>query len=72
MRKSKTFNITYNFFKPGARVITTSSARCPLQANDIYTVIECSEPEYAGDICTVYLKEYGYGVDSYYLKEVGK
>lgn len=69
MRKTQTFEFTYNYFEPGTKVVSTST-RKSLTPGKVYTVTKCNEPLYYGDKCIVFFEGLLTGFSSEYLKEV--
>jgi len=69
MKRTKTFTVEYNYFRPGVKITPTSS-RCSLDYGEVYTVIRCIEPKFAGDECVVFVKGRDQGVSTEYFRNV--
>lgn len=69
MKRTKTFEYTYNYFAPGTLVRPTSP-RCSLEDGMAYKVTRCIEPMYAGDKCVIFVEGRKTGVSTEYLTEV--
>jgi len=69
MKRTRTFEVTYNYFDVGATV-TPTSTRSPLEIGRHYIVTKCYEPKYAGDDCIVFVEGVDYGISTEYLEEV--
>ncbi len=68
MIKTKTFEVEFIWFEPGAHVRPVSS-HCPLVFG-VYTVIKTVEPSHYGDPAIVYVEGYEVGIDAADLIEV--
>ena len=68
MRKTRTFEQTYNAFEVGT-LVRPSSPRCSLPT-DVYRVISMHPPLYAGDEAICFVEGVATGVSTEYLMEV--
>jgi hypothetical protein len=68
MRRTKTFEIEYNYFEPGT-IVTPTSKRCPLDAGETYVVSECSGPLEGDQDAIVFVDGHKFGFWSTYLRE---
>lgn len=62
VRRTKTFEVSYNYFEPGT-LVTPTSTRCPLNVEKVYRVRECHEPMYAEDEAICFVSEHPSGED---------
>jgi len=69
MKRTITFEVTYNYFEPGT-LVTPTSNRCVVRPGFTYRVTECKEPRFPGDDCIVFVEGHGTGFSTEYLKEV--
>lgn len=68
MKRTKTFDVEYNYFDPGTFVEPTSS-RSSLP-DGRYKVTECVEPRFPEDHCVVFIEGRDTAVRTEYLREV--
>lgn len=69
MKRTKTFEIEYNWFEAGT-LVTPTSRRCPLEVERVYKVRRCHEPMYAEDKAVVFVDDRETGMSTDYLREV--
>ena len=69
MKRRKTFEVEFEFFDVGAKVVATSP-RCPLDMGKVYTVTKCVEPLCYGDSAVVFVEGHAYGVSTEYVREL--
>lgn len=68
-RRTKTFEVSYNFFEPGT-LVTPTSTRCVLNVEQAYRITECHEPMYAEDEAICFVEGHRCGVSTEYLRTV--
>jgi len=68
-RRTKTFEVSYNFFEPGT-LVTPTSTRSVLNVEQVYLVRECHEPMYAEDAAICFVGGHRCGVSTEYLRTV--
>lgn len=61
VRRTKTFDIEYNYFEPGT-IVTPIDGRGELEHRRHYRVIQCMEPELSDYVCTCYVEDVIEGV----------
>lgn len=68
MKRSRTFEVAYNYFEPGTYV-TPTSERHPLERGKVYKVTACLEPRFADEGCSCFVDDRKTGVTTEYLRE---
>lgn len=68
-RRTKTFEVSYNFFEPGT-LVTPTSTRSVLRVEQAYRVTKCHEPMYAEDKAICFVSGHPDGVSTEYLRTV--
>jgi hypothetical protein len=68
-RRTKVFEVEYNYFEPGTRV-TPTSVRSVLDEGQVYTITECHHPRGADDRACCCVEGREIGLSTEYLREV--
>jgi hypothetical protein len=68
-RRTRTFEVSYNYFDQGT-VVTPTSTRCPLAIGQNYVITECHEPMFADDKAICFVEGHKTGITTEYLRAV--